>query len=239
MFSSGSCPRPIHETDRILLGHGSGGKLTSALIETLIVPALANPALARLDDQAIVETATGRLAFTTDSYVVTPLFFPGGDIGELAVNGTINDLACGGAPLQQSPRVRDRRSVHGAVSQGGARRARSVRAVIEGSIPNEQINGEGYWTSFGNDERGEPITLNRWIDMLAPKAWAVVAAGTCATFGGIHAMAGNPTGCMGNRARARGLRRGLGTPLDRDSPRRPRRDRSTHAQDLSSLTEAP
>ena len=69
--------------------------------------------------------------------------------------------------------------------------------VIEGSIPNENINGEGYWTSFGNDERGEPITLNTWLDALAPRAWAVVAAGTCATYGGIHAMAGNPTGCMG------------------------------------------
>jgi hydrogenase small subunit len=70
--------------------------------------------------------------------------------------------------------------------------------VIEGSIPNEQINGDGYWTSFGNDlVTGEPITINQWIDMLAPKAWAVVAVGTCATYGGIHAMAGNPTGCMG------------------------------------------
>jgi hydrogenase small subunit len=70
--------------------------------------------------------------------------------------------------------------------------------VIEGSIPNENINGEGYWTSFGNDPAtGQPLTLNWWIDQLAPKAWAVVAVGTCATYGGIHAMAGNPTGCMG------------------------------------------
>src|SRR6478609_8876129 len=69
--------------------------------------------------------------------------------------------------------------------------------VIEGSIPNERINGDGYWTSFGNDDRGEPITINDWIDMLAPHAWAVMAAGTCATYGGIHAMAGNPTGRMG------------------------------------------
>ncbi|MDB4935531.1 MAG: Uptake hydrogenase small subunit precursor [Labilithrix sp.] len=69
--------------------------------------------------------------------------------------------------------------------------------VVEGSIPNENINGDGYWTSFGNDENGEPITLNTWLDALAPQAWAVVAAGTCATYGGIHAMAGNPTGCMG------------------------------------------
>ena len=70
--------------------------------------------------------------------------------------------------------------------------------VVEGSIPNEKINGDGYWTSMGNDPAtGEPITLNEWIDRLAPKAWAVVAIGTCATYGGIHAMAGNPTGCMG------------------------------------------
>jgi hydrogenase small subunit len=70
--------------------------------------------------------------------------------------------------------------------------------VIEGSIPNEKINGDGYWTSFGNDEvTGEPITLNEWIDMLAPGAWGVVAVGTCAAYGGIHAMAGNPTGSMG------------------------------------------
>jgi len=70
--------------------------------------------------------------------------------------------------------------------------------VVEGSIPNEQLSGEGYWTSMGNDlATGEPITVNQWIDWLAPKAWAVVAAGTCATYGGIHAMAGNPTGAMG------------------------------------------
>jgi hydrogenase small subunit len=69
--------------------------------------------------------------------------------------------------------------------------------VIEGSIPNEQINGEGFWTSFGNDDQGQPIPINTWIDQLAPKAFAVVAIGTCASYGGIHAMAGNPTGCMG------------------------------------------
>src|SRR6185312_10400992 len=67
--------------------------------------------------------------------------------------------------------------------------------VIEGSVPNEQINGDGYWTSFGNDlATGEPLPVNWWIDRLAPGAWGVVAIGTCATYGGIHAMAGNPTG---------------------------------------------
>src|SRR3954451_12408408 len=70
--------------------------------------------------------------------------------------------------------------------------------VIEGSIPNENINGDGYWTSFGNDmATGEPLTLNWWIDRLAPRAFAAVAIGTCAAYGGIHAMAGNPTGSMG------------------------------------------
>ena len=70
--------------------------------------------------------------------------------------------------------------------------------VVEGSIPNERIKAEGYWAAIGTDKRtGQPITLNEWIDRLAPRAWAVVAAGTCATYGGIHAMAGNPTGCMG------------------------------------------
>ena len=69
--------------------------------------------------------------------------------------------------------------------------------VVEGSIPNEKINGDGYWTSMGNHANGDPKTLNEWIDELAPKAWGVVAVGTCATFGGIHAMAGNPTGSMG------------------------------------------
>jgi hydrogenase small subunit len=70
--------------------------------------------------------------------------------------------------------------------------------VIEGSIPNEKIKNEGYWAGFGKDkETGQPITSCDWIDRLAPKAWAVLAAGTCATYGGIHAIEGNPTGCMG------------------------------------------
>ncbi len=70
--------------------------------------------------------------------------------------------------------------------------------VIEGSIPNEKIKAEGYWAALGTDKRtGQPITTCEWIDRLAPKAVAVVAAGTCATYGGIHAMAGNPTGAMG------------------------------------------
>ena len=69
--------------------------------------------------------------------------------------------------------------------------------VVEGSIPNEQIKSEGYWAALGTDAFGQPITTCEWIDRLAPKAWAVVAIGTCATYGCIHAMQGNPTGAMG------------------------------------------
>jgi len=70
--------------------------------------------------------------------------------------------------------------------------------VVEGSIPNENIKREGYWAAMGtNPETNQPITTNEWIDRLTPKALAVIAIGTCATYGGIHAMEGNPTGCMG------------------------------------------
>ncbi len=92
-----SCPAPLPAKDTILLGHGSGGKLSAELIRDLFLPAFQNPVLARLDDQAIVNVNGQRLAITTDSFVVKPLFFPGGDIGSLAVHGTVNDLAMGGA----------------------------------------------------------------------------------------------------------------------------------------------
>jgi hydrogenase expression/formation protein HypE len=92
-----SCPVPIHSKETVLLGHGSGGRLSADLVRDLILPAFENPILDRLDDQAVVSINGSRLAFTTDSFVVHPLFFPGGDIGMLAVNGTVNDLAMGGA----------------------------------------------------------------------------------------------------------------------------------------------
>ncbi len=96
-ISEWSCGLPIPAKDTILLGHGSGGKLSSDLVRELFLPAFHNPALARLDDQAIVNVNGQRLAITTDSFVVKPIFFPGGDIGSLAVHGTVNDLAMGGA----------------------------------------------------------------------------------------------------------------------------------------------
>jgi len=88
--------------DKILLAHGSGGKLSHDLVEKIFLPLLRNPLLEKLDDAAVFEL-DGQLAFTTDSYVVSPIFFPGGDIGKLAVCGTVNDLAMSGAvPLYLS-----------------------------------------------------------------------------------------------------------------------------------------
>ena len=85
------------DTDLILLGHGSGGKLSHQLLESLIIPTLSGIPVAGQNDAAVLEQNGERLAFTTDSYVVDPIFFPGGNIGDLAVNGTVNDLAMVGA----------------------------------------------------------------------------------------------------------------------------------------------
>lgn len=97
------CPLPISEYPTILLAHGGGGRLTQMLIERIFLPAFRNPALEVLHDGAVVGVNGARLAFTTDSFVVSPLFFPGGNIGTLAVHGTVNDLAmCGAQPLALS-----------------------------------------------------------------------------------------------------------------------------------------
>jgi hydrogenase expression/formation protein HypE len=99
----GTCPLPQSRYDRIVLGHGGGGLLTAELIQRVFLPAFGNEVLAALEDQATVRLGgdnglkAPRLAITTDAFVVRPLFFPGGDIGRLAVHGTINDLAVGGA----------------------------------------------------------------------------------------------------------------------------------------------
>lgn len=96
-FSNWTCPLPLADYPTIVMGHGGGGKLGNELVEHLFLPAFRNPALENLGDAAILDAGGARLAMSTDSFVVQPLFFPGGSIGELAVNGTVNDLAVSGA----------------------------------------------------------------------------------------------------------------------------------------------
>ena len=95
-----SCPAPLPHKSHVTVAHGGGGRLTQDLIDHVFRPAFASAALDAQNDGALLSTGETRLAFTTDSHVVTPLFFPGSDIGKLAVNGTVNDLAmCGARPL--------------------------------------------------------------------------------------------------------------------------------------------
>jgi hydrogenase expression/formation protein HypE len=103
-LASASCPVPANSAARtILMAHGGGGRLTQRLIESLFLPTFDNPALREMHDGAILEAGGVRLAFSTDSFVIHPVFFPGGDIGSLAVHGTVNDLAmCGAQPLALS-----------------------------------------------------------------------------------------------------------------------------------------
>jgi hydrogenase expression/formation protein HypE len=139
-----TCPAPLPAKDTILLGHGSGGKLSAELIRDVFLPPLNNEVLARLDDQAIVNINGQRLALTTDSFVVKPLFFPGGDIGSLAVHGTVNDLAMGGAtplfltaafiieegfPIEELRRIVD--SMHRAAADAGVQVVTGDTKVVE------------------------------------------------------------------------------------------------------------
>ncbi len=102
-LTSWTCPLPLRDYPNIVMGHGGGGKLSADLVEHLFLPAFQYAAAAGLGDAAILSAPGMRLAFSTDSFVVRPLFFPGGDIGDLAVNGTVNDLAMMGArPLYLS-----------------------------------------------------------------------------------------------------------------------------------------
>src|SRR3989338_2780856 len=104
-FTGWTCPRTLQNYPTIVMGHGSGGKMMADLIQHLFAPLFANDWLAQLADATVIPLPSNgagpaRLAFTTDSFVVSPLVFPGGDIGELAVDGTVNDLAMsGGRPM--------------------------------------------------------------------------------------------------------------------------------------------
>ncbi len=102
-FSNWACPIPLRNHPNIVMGHGGGGKLSAELVEHLFLPAFQNEILQNLGDSAALAVGGKRLAFSTDSFVVRPLFFPGGNIGDLAINGTVNDIAMSGAqPLYLS-----------------------------------------------------------------------------------------------------------------------------------------
>ena len=100
-FDKMSCPLPLMDHDTIQLAHGAGGLLSADLIDKLILPRFASPELNKLEDQAVLDLPPGRLAFSTDTFVVSPIFFPGGDIGDLAINGTVNDVAMSGAEVHR------------------------------------------------------------------------------------------------------------------------------------------
>lgn len=102
-FEGWTCPLPLRDTPTVVMGHGGGGAMSAELVEQLFLPAFGGAARAELGDSAVLPRPAGRLAFSTDTFVVKPMFFPGGNIGDLAVNGTINDLAMSGAvPLYLS-----------------------------------------------------------------------------------------------------------------------------------------
>ncbi|MGD9118308.1 MAG: hydrogenase expression/formation protein HypE [Dehalococcoidia bacterium] len=166
--------------DKILLAHGSGGKLAHDLVEKSFVRALANPLLDKLDDSAVFDIS-GRLAFTTDSYVVSPIFFPGGDIGKLAVCGTVNDLATSGAKplylslsfiIEEGLAVDDLEkvvaSVQKAVDESGVKIVTGdTKVVTRGSADKLFINTagvgvipEGVSISGSNAKPGDKVLLN-------------------------------------------------------------------------------
>ena len=166
--------------DKILLAHGSGGKLTHELVEKTFLQAFANPILAKLDDSAVFNLS-GKLAFTTDSYVVNPIFFPGGDIGKLAVCGTVNDLAMSGAkplylslsfileeglPQDELTRIVD--SIQKAAEEAGVEIVTGdTKVVHRGSADKLFINTagvglvpEGVNISGSNAKPGDKVILN-------------------------------------------------------------------------------
>ncbi|MGV9289399.1 hydrogenase expression/formation protein HypE [Streptomyces sp. NPDC003719] len=149
---SWTCPAPLRDGPRVVMGHGGGGALSAELIEQIVLPAVDGPAPAPLNDSAVVELGGARLAFSTDSFVVRPLFFPGGSIGDLAVNGTVNDLAMSGARaaylscgliLEEGVEIDTVARVSEAL--GAAARAAGVRVVTGDTKVVEAGHGDGVY----------------------------------------------------------------------------------------------
>lgn len=156
-FEGWVCPAPLRDYPTVVMGHGGGGKLSSELVENLFLPAFRSPTLEQLGDSAVVEAGEARLAFSTDSFVVRPLFFPGGNIGELAVNGTVNDIAMSGAQplylsagfiLEEGMPIKQLAAI--AESMGRAARSAGVALVTGDTKVVDKGHGDGvYITTSG------------------------------------------------------------------------------------------
>ena len=161
--SGWACPIPLGRSDEVTLGHGGGGRLTAELVAEVFLPALGNDTLAAMADAATVDVAGTRLAMSTDAFVVRPLFFPGGDIGSLAVHGTVNDLACSGAiPLyitatfviEEGMPVADLRRI--ASSMGTAAREAGVSVVAGDTKVVDRGRGDGVYITTAGVGLGRP-----------------------------------------------------------------------------------
>jgi hydrogenase expression/formation protein HypE len=185
-----TCPLPLQNSPTITLGHGGGGRLSADLVEHIFLPAFADPALANLADATVLPAPAGRLAVTTDAFVVRPLFFPGGSIGELAINGTVNDLAMSGAKplyltaafvLEEGFAIAELAEV--VRRMAGAARAAGVRVVAGDTKVVERARGDGcYITTTGVGVVPDGITIGP--DRAHPGD-AVIVSGTV----GDHGMA--------------------------------------------------
>ncbi|MFN8567145.1 MAG: hydrogenase expression/formation protein HypE [Kouleothrix sp.] len=189
-FEGWACPLPLRDHPAIVIGHGGGGKLSAELIEHLFLPAFANDIGAQLGDSAVVELNGARLAYSTDSFVVRPLFFPGGNIGELAVNGTVNDIAMSGAQplflsagfiLEEGMPIAQLATI--AQSMGAAARAAGVALVTGDTKVVDRGHGDGVYintSGFGLVPAGVQIGPGR-----ARPGDAVIVSGAI----GLHGIA--------------------------------------------------
>jgi len=154
-FEGWTCPLPLRDTPQVVMGHGGGGAMSAELIEHLFLPGFGAAATAELGDSAVVSPGGGvRLAFSTDSYVVKPMFFPGGSIGDLAVNGTVNDLAMSGARpmflstafiVQEGTELSDLGRI--AADMGAAACAAGVRLVTGDTKVVDNASGDGVFVN--------------------------------------------------------------------------------------------
>jgi hydrogenase expression/formation protein HypE len=150
-FEGWTCPLPLRDTPQVVMGHGGGGAMSAELVEHLFLPAFGPAATSELGDSAVVTVGGAvQLAFSTDSYVVKPMFFPGGSIGDLAVNGTVNDLAMSGATpmflstafiLQEGTELSDLSRI--ASAMGAAAQAAGVRLVTGDTKVVDNGSGDG------------------------------------------------------------------------------------------------